>query len=220
MMRRPLDRRHAAFATAVAAAALLVPLSRALHADDTGGERARVESVVDGDTIRVSQGVRRLTIRLIGVDAPETGHGDRAPEPFGAEATILARRMLAGRSVTLEYDGGPRLDRYGRTLAFVRLEDGRLFNEEIIRAGYARVYERFSFRHKEAFRAAEREAQRAARGMWAGTSPSHGPIVGNRRSRIYHRPGQSHYGEVSERNRVYFENEEAARAAGYRAARE
>jgi micrococcal nuclease len=214
MTRRPGSR----FAAAAGAVALLILSSAALQARDAGGEPARVESVVDGDTIRVAAGGRHLTVRLIGVDAPEKTHGDQMGEPFGAQATDMARRMLAGRSVKLEYDDGERLDRYGRTLAYVRLSDGTLFNEAIIRAGYASVYERFQFRHKEAFRAAEREARREGRGMWAGSATRHGRIVGNRRSKVYHLPGQEHYDDVAEPNRVYFETEEAARAAGYKAA--
>jgi len=215
-----INRATVAFASTVAALAFLVSLAGSLSGDDAGSERAHVDSIVDGDTIRVTRGARHLTIRLIGVDAPEVSHGDRAGEALGREATALARRMLAGRSVTLEYEHGPRVDRFGRTLAYVRLGDGKLFNEAIIRAGYASVYERFEFRHKAAFRAAEGEARREGRGMWAGSAAPHGPIVGNRRSRLYHLPGQKHYGDVAQQNRVYFNNEEAARAAGYRAARE
>jgi micrococcal nuclease len=218
MIYRRFHRLRMVFAV-LGTAALLTPLGR-VEPDETGSERARVESVVDGDTIRVSQGERRLMVRLIGVDAPETGYGERAAEPFGAEATETARRLLGGRSVTLEYESGSRVDRYGRTLAYVRLGDGRLLNEEIIRAGYAGVYERFQFRYKEAFRAAEREARREGRGMWAESAQRQGPVIGNRRSKVYHLPGQEHYDDVAERNRVYFQSEDAARAAGYRAAGE
>jgi micrococcal nuclease len=219
MKRRSLDRRHATLVAAAAAVALLIPLGRALRGGDTAGTRVRVASVVDGDTIRVMRGARRVTIRLIGVDAPETHHPQKGAEPFGAEATAHARQMLAGGWVTLEYEDGPRLDKYGRTLAYVRLDDGTLFNEEIIRAGYARVFRRFPFRYKKAFFAAEAEARREGRGMWAGSAAPHGSVIGNRRSKIYHLPGQDHYADVSEGNRVYFETEEAARAAGYRAAK-
>jgi micrococcal nuclease len=201
------------------AAALITPMVASLG-DDTGCERAFVEHVVDGDTIRVACGSRHLKVRMIGVDAPEISHPDRAGEPFGREAAEHARKMLARQTVKLEYDG-TRRDRYGRTLAYVRLANGELFNEEIIRAGYATVYERFEFRHKEEFRAAQREARAEHRGMWAtGGEARQVRVIGNSRSRIYHLPGQKHYDEVAERNRVYFDSEDAARAAGYRPAAE
>jgi micrococcal nuclease len=219
MRRRGLKRRQAAFLGAAVALALLIPLGRALRGGDVAGDRVYVAKVVDGDTIRVVQGTRRLTVRLIGVDAPETNHPVKGAEPFGREATDFARGMLADRTVTLEYEEGRRPDKFGRTLAYVRLDDGALFNEEIIRAGYARVFRRFPFRYKEAFLVAEREARGEGRGMWAEAVPPPGPVIGNRRSRVYHLPGQRHYDDVAEGNRVYFESEDSARGAGYRPAR-
>lgn len=218
-MRRPgFKRLRTAFLASAVALALLLPLGRALRGGDAGGDRVHVTKVLDGDTIRVVRGTRRFTVRLLGVDAPETNHPVKGAEPFGREARDFAQRMLAERTVTLEYEGGRRPDKFGRTLAYVRLTDGTLFNEEIIRAGYARVFRRFPFRYKKAFLDAEREARREKRGMWTASVPPPGPVIGNRRSRVYHLPGQRDYGDVAERNRVYFESEESARAAGYRPA--
>lgn len=126
-------------------------------------ERYRVRQIIDGDTITVS-GIG--TVRLIGVDAPEKTGGFRESEPFGDEATRFMRTLLEGQLVELEYDGD-RLDQYKRTLAYVILEDGRVANEEIIRAGLAEAYRRFDYRRKATFQALEREARRARRGMWA-----------------------------------------------------
>lgn len=165
----------------VCAAALLAVLTSACLADGheskaapgaaaAGGqpaaltaELARVRQVIDGDTITVS-GVG--TVRLIGVDAPEKTGGYRESEPFGDRATAYMRDLAAGQLVRLEYDG-ERKDQYNRTLAYVFLEDGTLVNEAIIRAGWAEAYRRFDYRRKAAFRAAEREAREARRGMWA-----------------------------------------------------
>jgi micrococcal nuclease len=128
----------------------------------------RVRQVIDGDTITVS-GVG--VVRLLGVDAPEkTGGTYRESEPFGDAATRFMRDLLAGQDVRLEYDGA-RLDPYKRTLAYVFLRDGRLANLEIIRAGFAETYRRFTYARKTAFLAAEREAQDARRGMWATRRP-------------------------------------------------
>src|SRR5439155_26557732 len=91
-----------------------------------------VVRVVDGDTI-VLDGDEK--VRLIGVDTPETVHPRKPVERFGHDASAFTRRLLQGERVALGFDQ-QRTDRYGRTLAYVYLTDGRLANEEIIRQGY------------------------------------------------------------------------------------
>jgi micrococcal nuclease len=115
-----------------------------------------IQRVIDGDTLAV-QGIG--TVRLIGVDAPET-----TPEP-GA----FLRGMTINKIVRLEYDQ-TKTDRYGRTLAYLYLADGTFVNAEIVKQGYAHAYTEFPFRHMEQFRAYEREARAAGKGLWAGTS--------------------------------------------------
>jgi micrococcal nuclease len=73
--------------------------------------------------------------------------------------------MTEGKRVRLEFDQD-RVDRYGRTLAYVYLEDGTFFNAEIVRQGYGFAYTRFPFRYLEQFRDYEREAREAKRGLW------------------------------------------------------
>ena len=161
-----------------------------------------VERVVDGDTIIV-EGAG--SVRLIGVDTPETVHPNRPVEFFGKEASAFTKRLLEGKRVRLEYDQ-ERADRYGRTLAYVYLADGTFVNAEIIRRGYGHAYTRFPFRHMEAFRQFEREARNGRRGMWgdvvggsnssASASPqarrSAGgtdPVYVTRTGRKYHKEG-------------------------------
>jgi len=131
-----------------------------------------VVRVIDGDTLRVtpnpnpasSEGDR---IRLIGVDTPETVHPNRPVEYFGKEASEFTRRLAEGRRVQLTFDPAQTQDRYGRTLAYVYLEDGTFLNAEIIRQGYGHAYTRFPFAYLEEFRALEREARENRRGLWA-----------------------------------------------------
>ena len=138
-------------------------LLSALVASAAPAEAQRVRQVFDGDTISVANvGV----VRLIGVDAPEKHGSYRASEPFGDAAADFLRALLLGQDVRLEFDG-PRTDPYKRTLAYVVLADGRLANLEIIRAGWAETYRRFTFARKPDFLAAERDAKAARRGMWA-----------------------------------------------------
>ena len=78
-------------------------------------------------------------MRLIGVDTPKTVHPQRPIEYFGREASAFTKSLAEGKRIWLEYDQ-QRQDRYGRTLAYVHLEDGWVLNEEIVRQGYGHAY--------------------------------------------------------------------------------
>jgi micrococcal nuclease len=119
--------------------------------------------VIDGDTIELDGGER---VRLIGVDTPETVDPRRPVQSFGKEASAFTRRMVEGKNVRLEQDQDTR-DRYGRTLAYVYLQDGTFLNAEIIRQGYGHAYTRFPFRYEQQFVQLEREARESSRGLWA-----------------------------------------------------
>jgi len=123
-----------------------------------------VTRVIDGDTI-VVDGVG--TVRLIGVDTPETVDPRRPVQYFGKEASDFTKQLATGKHVRLDFDQD-RTDRYGRTLAYVYLQpENLLLNAEIIRQGYGFAYTQFPFRMMEQFRALEREAREAGRGLWA-----------------------------------------------------
>ena len=128
-----------------------------------GSEWRTVVRVVDGDTLLLDGDER---VRLIGIDTPETVDPRRPVQYFGKEAAAFTRRMAEGKRVRLDYDQ-ERTDRYGRTLAYVFLEDGTFLNAEIIRQGYAHAYTRFPFQYSDQFRAYEREAREQRRGLWA-----------------------------------------------------
>jgi micrococcal nuclease len=102
-----------------------------------------VSRIVDGDTVDVTKGRRTLTLRLIGIDTPETVHPTEPIECYGPEATKFATRRLLGEPVALEFDRSQgRLDYYDRTLAYVWTTDGRpqQFNRDAVRRGYALEY--------------------------------------------------------------------------------
>jgi len=122
-----------------------------------------VTRVIDGDTV-VVDGLG--TVRLIGVDTPETVDPRRPIELFGKEASDFLAQLLAGKLVRADFDQ-TRSDRYGRTLAYLFLPDGRLVNREIIRLGFGHVYTEFPFRMMEDFRHAQQEARDAGRGLWS-----------------------------------------------------
>jgi endonuclease YncB( thermonuclease family) len=86
------------------------------------GDDSTVVRVIDGDTLEVSGGTR---VRLIGVDAPETGAANSSGSCFGVEATRYMTELVPpGTPVRLVYDV-ERYDQFGRTLAYVyKLTDG------------------------------------------------------------------------------------------------
>jgi micrococcal nuclease len=124
-----------------------------------------VVRVVDGDTIIVGP---QATVRLIGVDTPETVQPEHPVEPWGKEADQFTRAFLAGGSLRLSFDR-ERFDRYGRHLAYAWVGP-RMLNEELLRAGLARWEPQYRYAEpmKRRFREAQKEAQRAQMGIWSG----------------------------------------------------
>ena len=83
------------------------------------------------------------TVRLMGVDTPETKHPTKAVQFFGREATAFTKAALEGKTVLLAKDRtGDTVDCYGRLLRYVLL-DGDNFNARLISEGYAHAYRRF-----------------------------------------------------------------------------
>lgn len=132
------------------------------------GERpeVRVTRVVDGDTIVVRLEGRNERVRYIGMDTPETVKPGSPVECYGKAASAENKRLVDGRRVKLEFDV-ERRDRYDRLLAYVRLLDGRMVNEELVRRGYAtQLTIPPNVRYATRFRKAERAARAAGRGLW------------------------------------------------------
>jgi micrococcal nuclease len=99
---------------------------------------AIVERVVDGDTIRVRLGGHNHTVRLIGVDTPETVDQRRPVQCFGHEASAHTSDLLPpGTPVQLVLDAESR-DDYDRLLAYVyRAADGAFVNLDLAAGGFA-----------------------------------------------------------------------------------
>jgi micrococcal nuclease len=136
-----------------------------------------VQRWVDGDTLHATGG---LKVRLIGIDAPEASPSDRARSQarrlgvpveeivrLGQAAREFATSLAPpGTTLHLERDVQPT-DRYGRTLAYLWTADGRLVQEEILKAGWADLLTiPPNVRHTERLRSAWREARENHRGIW------------------------------------------------------
>ena len=137
-----------------------------------------VLSVVDGDTIKVTINGASESVRLIGIDTPETKHPTKGVEPYGPEASAFTHALLEGKEVFIEFDVQER-DRYSRPLVYVYLSDpegdwsfdGERFiqvNVEIALAGWADVLTIApNVRYADLYREAVAEARANHRGMWA-----------------------------------------------------
>lgn len=194
---------------------LLAPVAALAQSLDT------VTRVIDGDTVVLSS---LGTVRLIGVDTPETVDPRKPVQFFGKEASAFARTLTLGKQVRVEYDQ-QRTDRYHRTLAYLYLLDGTFVNMELVRQGYGHAYLAFPFRFMASFRDAEREAREGRRGLWADPQTQAAPTQStpaaslrvwvNTASGVYHCLGTRYYGNT--KSGGYLTQGEA-KQKGYRAA--
>ncbi|MDH3229040.1 MAG: thermonuclease family protein [Alphaproteobacteria bacterium] len=160
------------FLPAIAFAALLVLTGRPVHADPDApvraladGGQATVSGIVDGDTVLLADG---REVRLVGIQAPKLPLGRRnfLKWPLADRARSALESLTLGRTVFLSY-GGQRVDRHGRQLAQLTLDDGSWVQRILLSQGLARVY---SFADNRALvaemLAAERAARQARAGIW------------------------------------------------------
>lgn len=127
-----------------------------------------VKKIVDGDTFWLYNGTEDgEKIRLIGVDAPESRNAFKKKIGYyGKESKIYLTNLLKGKRVKLEYDVD-NTDQYGRTLAYVYLEDGTFVNADLIKNGYAMVMTvPPNVKYAEEFVRLQQEARENNRGLW------------------------------------------------------
>jgi micrococcal nuclease len=150
----------------VTSTASVQPSHRPKGSAAASGPVATVTRVVDGDTAHVELRGHDVTIRFIGVDTPETVDPGRPIECYGPEASHFTTRRLTGEQVRLEFDVD-RIDPYGRTLAYIWMPDGSLFNETLVRQGFATVatYPPDTA-YVDRFETAQRRARDADVGLW------------------------------------------------------
>lgn len=128
-----------------------------------------VSEVVDGDTIVVNTGGHKETVRLIGMDTPETKDPRKPVQCYGENAHQKTQALIGSQSVRLEADPADSdRDKYHRLLRYVYLPDGTFVNMELVKQGYAFAYTVFPNSKLDQFRAAEADARQQNLGLWAG----------------------------------------------------
>jgi micrococcal nuclease len=125
--------------------------------------RAKVTRVVDGDTLHARVGRKIERVRLIGIDAPESG------DCFAPSATLALRRLALNKTVRVTGDRTQtRRDVHGRLLAYVTLPNGVDVGRHLLARGYATLYETSRpFARVRGYTAAAAGAERANAGLHA-----------------------------------------------------
>lgn len=128
-----------------------------------------VSEVVDGDTVKINMNGKVETLRLIGLDTPETVDPRKPVQCFGKEASNKAKELLSGKKVRIETDPtqGER-DKYNRLLAYIYREDGMFYNKYMIEQGYAHEYTyNTPYKYQSDFKTAQKNAQASQVGLWS-----------------------------------------------------
>ena len=127
-----------------------------------------VKKFVDGDTYWLDDGTTEgVKVRLIGINSPEPrNYFKMKEEPYGKEASAFMKKLIGSKKVRIELDV-QELDQYGRLLAYCYFEDGRMVNEEMVKAGYAQVatYPP-NVKYENLFYKAQVYARENKKGMW------------------------------------------------------
>jgi len=127
----------------------------------------QVVKVVDGDTIKINFDGSIESIRLIGMDTPETVDPRKPVQCFGEEASKKAKELLLNKKVRLE-DDPTQYDKYGRLIKYVYLENGEMYNKKMIEDGYAHEYTYdIPYKYQSEFQEAEKYARENKLGLWS-----------------------------------------------------
>jgi len=155
---------------------ILTLLASPLHAQQT----TTVTRIVDGDTLKVFYLGNEESIRLIGIDTPESRVNKKTKKDakrsgqdietiiaMGKRATEYVESLVKpGGLITIEFDVQER-DRYKRLLGYVYLSNGNMLNEEIVKAGYAVIMTiPPNVKYKDRFLRAYKQARERKGGLW------------------------------------------------------
>lgn len=132
------------------------------------GEIGVVEDIVDGDTIKVRIDGKLETVRLAGIDTPETRDPNKPVECYGPEASAEVKRLLLGANIVLRSDTKqPNRDRFDRLLRFVYTGSDIDVNGYLVANGFAKVYVSAESDNQSLYLQLESEARRSELGLWS-----------------------------------------------------
>ena len=134
------------------------------------GKSFLVAKIVDGDTIDIDipDGQYKNTrVRLWGVDTPETKSQEFGVMYFGPESAEFTAELTSDKTVEvyLDTDNGTR-GKYGRLLAYIKLDEGKILNEELLRQGLAYADLRFRHSYYNKYQQLQAAAKSTKKGLW------------------------------------------------------
>ncbi len=138
---------------------------------ESNKQEATLIRVIDGDTVEASISGSKQTIRVIGIDTPETVDPRKRVECFGTEASKQAKLYFEGNEqIWLESDSTQSdRDKYGRLLRYIFTDDGSVdYGRVMITLGYANEYTYSNpYKYQSIYQQAEQEARDGKKGLWA-----------------------------------------------------
>lgn len=141
----------------------------------TDKQSVQVAKVIDGDTITVLLDGKKVKVRVIGLNTPESVDPRRAVQCFGKEASQFAKTTLQGKTVRLEADPTQDdHDKYGRLLRYVWFQNGGSltdFGKFMLANGYGHEYTYdVPYKYQSEYSATEKQAREAGKGLWADSA--------------------------------------------------
>lgn len=131
----------------------------------------RVTGVVDGDTFKVKIGTKVETVRIIGIDTPETVDPRKTVQCFGKQASAQLKKLLNRKNVMLVTNPAEDTDKYKRLLRYVELR-GKDIGALMIAEGYAHSYKQYPHPRLDTYNALEKKARDGNKGLWSSCSTS------------------------------------------------
>ncbi|HUC90361.1 MAG TPA: thermonuclease family protein [Patescibacteria group bacterium] len=131
-----------------------------------------IDHFVDGDTIAVKMNGKVESVRMIGIDTPETHKPNSPVQCYGQAAASYVKNLIGSSQVRLGADQkSTNRDRYDRLLRYVYLPNGRLVAAETIKNGYGFAYTSFPFTKSAEFEQDQAAARAADKGLWGSCKP-------------------------------------------------
>lgn len=123
---------------------------------------------IDGDTIKIRYEGKEQNVRYLLIDTPETSHPRLGKQPFGEEAKNRNKQLVNSGKLTIEFDVGERVDKYGRLLAYIYV-DGKSVQQTLLEEGLARVAYVYppNTRHLTPYEEAQERAKAKKIGIWS-----------------------------------------------------
>lgn len=147
--------------------ALIPGSSKTLKMNEEMALKVKVIRVSDADTFTALIRGKEESVRLIGIDCPESVHPDESRNSEeGKKASQYVKTLIDDKKVWIETDASER-DRYGRILAYAWLDENTMLNALLLEKGYARVMTvPPNVRYEDVFLKIQKQARKEQRGFW------------------------------------------------------